>query len=114
MSFSASTKKDGDILHVLLTGNLITKQQVDNLLDDLEFEYSQGFTKVIIDLGSMNFMNSTGLNVLINILTVTRNKGGEVVIVNVPDKVRKLLLITKLDSVFDIEETIEQAKEKLK
>ena len=55
-------------------------------------------------------MNSTGLSILINIFTQTRNRGGEVVITNIPEKINKLLIITKLNSIFNIEETVEAAK----
>ena len=58
-------------------------------------------------------MNSTGLSILINILTQTRSKGGEVIIANVPEKINKLLLITKLNSVFTIKDNIELAKTEL-
>jgi anti-sigma B factor antagonist len=66
--------------------------------------------KLIIDLTEMEYMNSTGLSILINIFTQTRNKGGEVIITNIPEKISQLLVITKLNSIFNIEETVEDAK----
>lgn len=109
MSFSAKIEKDKGILYVLLTGSLVNKEQVGDLLNELEFEFDQGVNQVIINLSEMDFMNSTGLNVLINILTLARNNGGEVLIAAVPEKIAELLVITKLDSVFDIVNTIEEA-----
>ena len=38
-------------------------------------------------------MNSTGLNILINILTKSRNAGGETVIANIPEKVKQLMIM---------------------
>jgi len=61
----------------------------------------------------MEYMNSNGLNILINILTLTRSKGGEVVLANIPARINKLLVITKLDSVFEIKDSIANAKKKL-
>jgi anti-sigma B factor antagonist len=113
MGFSIEIKKDDKILNVTLKGSLINKQQIEGLMNELEFEFEQGFNKVIIDLLEMDYMNSTGLNILINILTLTRSKGGEVVIVNIPERIKKLLIITKLDSVFDIEDSIDDAKKVL-
>jgi len=72
-----------------------------------------GIKNVLIDLAEMQYMNSTGLSILINILTQTRSKGGEVVVANVPEKINKLLVITKLNSVFNIKENIELAKTEL-
>jgi len=55
-------------------------------------------------------MNSTGLSILINLFTQTRNRGGELVITNIPEKINNLLVITKLNSIFNIEDTVEDAK----
>lgn len=110
MSFSFKIDKDKDIIHVSLIGNLMNKQQIEGLLTDLDFYFSEGIKKIIIDLSEMKYMNSTGLSILINIFTQTRNRGGEVVITNIPEKINKLLVITKLNSIFNIENTVEDAK----
>ena len=98
MSFSFDIKKDNELIHVSLKGNLMSKQQIQSLLDEIDFYFSEGFKKIIIDLSDMEYMNSTGLSILINIFTQARNKGGEVVITNIPDKINQLLIITKLNS----------------
>ncbi len=113
MSFTYKIKKEENLLNISLVGSLINKQQVEILLDDLTFELSQKSIKVVINLSKMEYMNSTGLNILINILTLTRNKGGEVVLANIPARINKLLVITKLDSVFEIKDSIANAKKKL-
>ena len=110
MSFSYQTRKEGELLHVSLEGNLINKQQSQELLNEIDFHYNEGIRKLIIDLTEMKYMNSTGLSILINIFTQTRNRGGEVVIVNIPEKIEKLLVITKLNSIFNIEKSIDDAK----
>lgn len=110
MSFSYNITKDDQIVQVALEGNLMNKQQVQGLLDELEFFFNEGIKKVIIDLSATQYMNSTGLSILINIFTQTRSKGGEVVLTNIPEKINKLLIITKLNSIFNIEETVDDAK----
>jgi anti-sigma B factor antagonist len=106
MSFSYKIAKDNDFINVSFFGNLMNKQQIQSLLDEIDFYSNEGINKIIIDLSEMKYMNSTGLNILINIFTQTRNKGGDVV----PEKINKLLVITKLNSIFNIEETVEEAK----
>ena len=91
----------------------MNKNQIDDLLNELDFYFNEGDNKVIIDLSEMKYMNSTGLGILINIFTKVRNIGGEVVLVNIPEKINKLLLITKLNSIFNIENTLEDAKKVL-
>lgn len=110
MSFSYKIEKEDQIIHVSLEGNLMNKQQVQGLLDELDFYFNEGIKKIIIDLAQTQYMNSTGLSILINIFTQTRSKGGEVVLANIPEKINKLLIITKLNSIFNIEDTVEDAK----
>ena len=110
MSFSYTIKKQKEFIQVNLKGNLINKQQVEGLLQEVDFYYNEGIAKIIIDLADMQYMNSTGLSILINIFTRTRSRGGEVVITNIPDKINKLLIITKLNSIFNIEDSVEDAK----
>ena len=54
-------------------------------------------------------MNSTGLNILISVLTRTRKNGGEVLISGMSNGVRQLFIVTKLDSVFTIKASIDEA-----
>ncbi|MBL4668640.1 MAG: STAS domain-containing protein [Flavobacteriales bacterium] len=113
MSFSFNIKKDDGLILISLKGNLMSKQQIESLLDEIDFFFNEGLKKIIIDLSEMQYMNSTGLSILINIFTQARNKGGEVVITNIPEKINQLLIITKLNSIFNIEETVEAAKKLL-
>ena len=110
MSFSFDIKQDEDLILISLKGNLISKESVQDLLDEIDFLFSEGLRKIIIDLSEMKYMNSTGLSVLINIFTQARNKGGEVILVSIPEKINELLIVTKLNSIFNIEETVEAAK----
>jgi len=72
----------------------------------------------IIDISQLRYINSSGIGVLITILTKFRNKGGEVYLLNPSESVRKLLIITKLNSIFNIvateEEAITQSKKVIK
>ena len=110
MSFSYNIKKDTDLLIVALQGNLIGKEQIGELFNEIDFELAEGVENIIIDLEDMQYLNSTGLSIFIQILTKVRNNGGDVVVVNVPEKINKLLVITKLNSVFNIKDSVENAK----
>ncbi|MCB9174988.1 MAG: STAS domain-containing protein [Flavobacteriales bacterium] len=110
MSFSYQIKKDNNLLIIALQGNLIGKEQVGELFNEIDFELNEGVENIIIDLEDMQYLNSTGLSIFIQILTKVRNNGGDVVVVNVPEKINKLLVITKLNSVFNIKDSVENAK----
>lgn len=69
----------------------------------------QGKKKFVIDLSRVEWMNSTGLGILISGLTTLRNNNGELKIANVTEKIKSLLVITKLATVFEAYDTVEDA-----
>ena len=69
----------------------------------------QGKKKVIIDLIDVEWMNSTGLGILISGLTTLRNNGGELKLANVTEKIQSLFAITKLVGVFDSYDSVDDA-----
>ncbi|HLP17840.1 MAG TPA: STAS domain-containing protein, partial [Bacteroidota bacterium] len=65
--------------------------------------------KVVIDLGAVSLMNSSGLGILIGGVTTMRNAGGDLKLAAVSPKVMNLLTITKLVSVFEVYDTVKKA-----
>jgi anti-sigma B factor antagonist len=65
--------------------------------------------KCVIDISKLRYINSSGIGVLITILTKFRNKNGEVFLLNPSESVQKLLVITKLNAIFQIAKTEEEA-----
>lgn len=111
MSFSFSNSKQEKYVLFELKGNLLDKESAEdlvNLFNDYLIDNDQYF---IFSLAEMDYLNSTGLNVLIGLLTKVRNSGGELVVCNVPSKINQLLLITKLNTVFKVAQTVEEATE---
>jgi anti-sigma B factor antagonist len=102
------SNKEGYFL-IQLKGDLIEKSLADPLLEDLDKQLNQGNLKFVIDFSQLNYLNSNGLGVLIKLLTKIRNKGGELSGFALNDKIKKLLLITKLNQLFIINETLEDS-----
>lgn len=96
-----------------MKGRLMDQQQADRLMSTLDTELASGIRSVILDMSELQYMNSTGLNILINVLTRTRNAGGDTLIAAVSNSVRQLLVVTKLDTVFTITATVDEAVAKL-
>ncbi len=81
-----------------------------SLLHDKLHEYiEQNKRQVVIDLADVDWMNSTGLGILIAGYTTLRNHQGELKLANVTDKIQSLLTITKLVSVFDAYDSVDEA-----
>jgi anti-sigma B factor antagonist len=103
-----SSKKDA--MHVfLLQGELIDRNQSTELMQEIETATAVVESKIILNLADLKYLNSSGLNVLINILTKARKAGGDVAICNVNKKITELLVITKLNSVFNVCDSEEKA-----
>ncbi|HUV31520.1 MAG TPA: STAS domain-containing protein [Acidobacteriota bacterium] len=86
-----------------------------SLLHDKLHEYiDQGKKQVIIDLGKVDWMNSTGLGILISGYTTLRNNDGVLKLANVTDKIQSLLTITKLVTVFEAYDSVDAAIESFK
>lgn len=81
-----------------------------SLLHDKLYEYIQQDKKrVVIDLAQVDWMNSTGLGILISGYTTLRNNKGQLKLANVTDKIQSLLTITKLVSVFEAYDSVDLA-----
>ncbi len=80
------------------------------LLHDKLHEYiEQNKRQVVIDLAEVDWMNSTGLGILIAGYTTLRNNQGELKLANVTDKIQSLLTITKLVTVFEAFDSVDDA-----
>ncbi|MBI1286380.1 MAG: STAS domain-containing protein [Flavobacteriales bacterium] len=94
---------------ITLSGRLIEKSQADGVIKEFEGLLSNGTDKFLMDLAELEYVNSTGLNLLIGMFTSARNAGGELVIGGISAKVKKLMVMTKLDSIFKIYGSVEEA-----
>jgi anti-sigma B factor antagonist len=110
MNFSYTIPQTEPVAIIAMQGNLLDKDTSQQLLGDVDKLAAEGHAHFIFDLTAMKLMNSTGLNVLIQALTHARRAGGEVVVACIPNKVRELLLLTRLNAVFHVYDTLDEAR----
>jgi len=101
------------IEQVTLKGRLIEKSQAEGFMPEFEQLIANGSSKYLMQLEELEYVNSTGLNLLIGMFTSARNAGGELVIGGISPKVKKLMVMTKLDSIFKIYDSVADATEGL-
>jgi anti-sigma B factor antagonist len=107
MVFDHEIKENALIIR--LSGDLIGENNGANVLDVVNTSIQENVRKCIVDIASLRYINSSGIGVLITILTKFRNKGGEVYLLKPSESVQKLLVITKLNAIFQIIQTEEEA-----
>lgn len=93
---------EGNVLHIVAEGDLLGLQNDLAILEFINQSLPDDVIYCVIDIANINYMNSSGLSMLIRILTKFRNKDGDVALVSPSDSVRKLLIITKLNAIFNL------------
>lgn len=109
MAFSYELKKKDNLALLAMEGRLVDKVEAIEISVEIDEELASGTHRFIIDLSNLEYMNSTGLNILINIMNKTRNQGGESIIIGAAPRIASLFTVTKLDSVFKMKKTLEEA-----
>ena len=109
MAFEYDVKNESGYDIIYLKGNLMEKHEAQAMLGEINEMVEQGHNKFLLHLKDLKYMNSSGLNVLIQLLTKTRTSGGDSVICHVSKKVNDLLIITKLNTLFKVADTKEDA-----
>lgn len=109
LSFEHSEKLGVQVFN--LSGRLMEKSEADGLTAAVQDACNEERSRIVLGLGGLEYMNSSGLNAILGLFTATRNSGGELAIGGVSEKVRQLLIMTKLNSVFKIYDTINAACE---
>lgn len=110
MTYSISDK---DSVQILEVNDLLNEYDNNQILLDVKNRIENGLNRFVIDLEHLKFMNSVGLNFLINIMTHSKKFGGDLAVANASDQVVNLLEVTKLKSFFKLTPSVEDALKRL-
>jgi len=99
---------DKDIIKISLSGDLIGEESNDiiKIADDA---IAEGLILCVVDISEIRYINSSGIGVLITLLTKFRNKEGEMCLIKPSENVKKLLIITKLNAIFKVAQSYDEA-----
>src|SRR5437764_4397885 len=100
---SSSRQIDG-ITIVDLSGRITLGEGSVILRDTSRELIGRGQKKILLNLGDVSYIDSSGIGELVSAFTTVRNQGGELKLLNLTKKVHDLLQITKLYTVFDIKD----------
>lgn len=102
-------KMEGDIAVLSFKGDLLGEPDTTKIREKIHSLVTDKVKKIVVDMGGVNFMNSSGIGTMIAALTTMKNSGGSLRLANVGGKVQNLFVITQLVKVFDTFETVERA-----
>ena len=104
MTMKANTRQVDGITIVDLSGRITLGEGSVLLRDTVRDLISKGNKKILLNLGEVNYIDSSGIGELVSAFTTVRNQGGELKLLRLTKKVHDLLQITKLYTVFDVKD----------
>lgn len=104
MTMKASTRQVNGVTVVDLSGRITLGEGSVVLRDTIRDVVAQGNKKILLNLGDVTYIDSSGIGELVSGFTSVRNQGGELKLLNLTKKVHDLLQITKLYTVFDVKD----------
>ena len=104
MSMKASTRQINGVTIVDLSGRITLGEGSVVLRDTVKDLLGKGQKKILLNLGDVSYIDSSGIGELVSAFTSVRNQGGELKLLHLTKKVHDLLQITKLYTVFDVKD----------
>ena len=104
-------ENQNNIMVLVLDGDMMGGPDATLLSEKIHELIDKGQKRIVIDMSKVDRMNSSGLGILIGGLTTVRANGGEMRLTHMTSKVKELITITKLNSVFDIFDSEKDAVE---
>ena len=104
MSMKLATREVSGVTIVDLSGKITLGEGGMTLREEVRKLLAEGKKKIVLNLAEVNYIDSSGLGELVSAYTAVKNAGGELKLLNLTSKVRDLLVITKLVTVFDVKD----------
>jgi anti-sigma B factor antagonist len=104
VSVKLMTRQVGDVSVVDVAGRITLGEGSSALRDALRDMINKNQKKILLNLGEVNYIDSSGIGELVSGFTTVTNSGGQLKLLNLNKRVKDLLQITKLYTVFDVHE----------
>jgi len=104
MSLKSSTRSVEGITVLDLSGRITLGEGSVVLRDTIREILGKGEKKILLNLGDVTYIDSSGIGELVSAFTAVRKEGGDLKLLNLTKKVHDLLQITKLYTVFDVKD----------
>jgi anti-sigma B factor antagonist len=99
-----STRQVDGVTIVDCSGRITLGEGSITIRDTVRELLSKGQKKILLNLGDVSYIDSSGIGELVSAFTTVRNQGGDLKLLKLTKKVHDLLQITKLYTVFDVKD----------
>lgn len=100
-------------IQVLQLKNLLSEYGNKEVLGIARQKVKEGFKKFIVNLAGTEYMNSVGINLLIQLNKLAEQAGGKMVVVHPSKKIKHLLDVTKLTPILNVFDSFEEGMKKI-
>jgi anti-sigma B factor antagonist len=100
MALTAKVRRVGNVAIVDLNGKVTLGENTGVLRDELRSLLSQGNKDIILNMAQVTYVDSAGLGELVGAYTTATNQGGSVKLLHLQGKMKDLMQITKLHTIF--------------
>ena len=97
-----STRQVGGITILDIGGRIVLRKESASVRDVIRDLLNNGHKQILLNLGDVNYIDTIGLGSLVGAFTTVRKQGGDLKLLNLPEKFADVMQITKLCTVFDI------------
>ncbi len=102
MSIQIKSRQEGDVTIVDVAGRITLGEGASTLRETIRGLVAKGQKKILLNLGEVSYIDSSGIGELVSAFTTVTNNGGTLKLLGLTKRVKDLLQITKLYTVFDI------------
>jgi anti-sigma B factor antagonist len=104
VSIDLRTRESNGVTIVDLRGRITLGEGTATVRDTVRDLLSLGQNRILLNMGDVNYIDSSGIGELVSAFTAAKKQGGELKLLNLTKKVHDLLQITKLYTVFDVKD----------
>jgi len=108
-NLNITERRNGNVIVLDLQGNIRLGESNVELHNILKFLVEKGERRVLLNLADVTYIDSSGLGELVAGFTTLQKSGGELKILRLTERVRELMVITKLLTVFEVFDNEQEA-----
>jgi anti-sigma B factor antagonist len=102
VSVKLSTRQVGDVTVIDAAGRITLGEGASTFRDTIRDLAAKGNQKLLLNLGEVSYIDSSGIGELVSGFTTVTNHGGQLKLIGLTKRVKDLLQITKLYTVFEV------------
>lgn len=102
MSVKLTTRQVGDVTVIDAEGRITLGEGSSSFREIIREKVAKGEKKLLLNLAEVSYIDSSGIGELVSAYTTVTNHGGSLKLLNLTKRVKDLLQITKLYTVFEV------------